>query len=272
MAADGLIDQYVESFRRRVRSRRDRDDLADEVRDHLLTARERFEALGVEPHVAERRALARLGDPTLVASLLTEVPSKGSLMSLFLSRHLPAMSVAAAAAWIAAIVVAVYGQTGMVVPWTQEAYLVSSAVIGLACLLTTAVLVGLNVRATGELDTTTVVIAAVGALATVAAALLSWFIAIWLPLLAIAVVWTLVRAWATHAGSRPFTVVMLALMPLLAVGAIVATVLGQTMPVDTELLSWSILAGLAAVVAASLVDVAVRVGRRTARAAVAVAS
>ncbi len=195
--------------------------------DHLLSTTERLGALGVDPDTAARRALARFGEPRLVASLLSDVPSKGNLMSLFFSRHLPSVAVAAAITWIAAVVVALYGQTDLLAPWTQDAYMLSSIVIALACVLTTAALVGLNMRATGQFDGPTIVIAAIGLLSAVSAALVSWFVAIWLPLLAIAVVWTLARSWATHAGSRPFAVVMLVLMPLVAVGAIVTTVIGQ---------------------------------------------
>src|SRR5690606_34247824 len=83
MAADGLIDQYVRALRSRLGARRDRDDLVDEVLDHLLSTTERLEALGIDPHTAARRALARFGEPKLVASLLSDVPSKGNLMSLF---------------------------------------------------------------------------------------------------------------------------------------------------------------------------------------------
>ena len=269
MAADGLIDQYLTALGKRVRSRSDRHDLLDEVRDHLLSAVERLEALGVDSPTAERRALTRFGQPKLVAALVTEVPSKGNLMSLFLARHLPAMSVAAAVTWLVAV--AVYGQTDLLATWTPEAYIVSSAVIAVACVLTASVLVGLNVRATGEFDTTTILIALIGIMSAVAALLLSWFIALWLPLLAIAVIWTMVRAWTMHAGSRPFAVVMLVTMPLLAAAAIVMTVIGQATRLDNAVASWIVFAGLAAVLAATLVDVAVRLGRRATHARVSVA-
>jgi len=271
MAADGLIDQYLTALGKRVRSRSDRHDLLDEVRDHLLSAVERLEALGVDSPTAERRALTRFGQPKLVAALITEVPSKGNLMSLFLARHLPAMSVAAAVTWLVAVAVAVYGQTDLLATWTPEAYIVSSAVIAVACVLTASVLVGLNVRATGEFDTTTILIALIGIMSAVAALLLSWFIALWLPLLAIAVIWTMVRAWTMHAGSRPFAVVMLVTMPLLAAAAIVTTVIGQATRLDNAVASWIVFAGLAAVLAATLVDVAVRLGRRATHARVSVA-
>ncbi len=185
-------------------------------------------------------------------------------MSLFFSRHLAVISVPAAVSWLAATVVAIYGQTNLLATWTQEAYLASSVAIAIACLLTTAVLIGLNVRATGAVDASTIAIAVVGALSAVAAAVLSWFIAIWVPLLAVAVVWTLVRAWRTHAGSRPFALVMIVLLPIVAIGAIVATAFGAVFDYGNELLGWAVFAAVAVAIAATFVDLAIRIGRHTA--------
>lgn len=263
MAADSLIDRYLDVLARSLRSRRDRGDLVDEVADHLMSAAERLEMLGIDRETAERRALARFGDPRLVASLLTSVPSKGNIMSLFFSRHLGPVAGVTAVLWIVAAVAAWFGLTEASGGWTPARYLIASALIGLACLATTAVLTGLNLLATGGVDRATVAIAVLG-LAAAAACLLSWLIGLWIPLLVVAVTWTLARAWATHTGSRPFTVAMLVLMPLLAVGAIVASAIGLTTAQGTELVSWAIFAGLALVVAAGLADVAVRAIRRTA--------
>ena len=201
MAADGLIEQYVDAFARRIRSRRDRADLVDEVADHLHSAADRLVALGEDRATAERRALARFGDPALVASLITAVPSKGNLVSLFFSRHLGALSAVAAVLWVAAIVASLYGFTDFDGGWTSTRYLVSAAVIAAACFVTTAVLVGLNLRATGQFDGQTLAIGIMGLVASAAALVLGWAVIVWLPLLAAAVTWTLARAWRAHAGS-----------------------------------------------------------------------
>jgi hypothetical protein len=263
VAADSLIDRYVTAFGQRVRSRTDRQDLIDEVRDHLLSAVERLQSLGVDHESAERRALARFGEPRLVASLLTAVPSKGSIMSLFFSRYLAALAALAAAAWIAATIASLYGHTDLFAPWTQEAYLRASVIIGIACLATTAVLIGLNVRAVGRLDGQTVAIAVVGVLAAVAAGLLSWFIAVWMPLLAVAVTWTLVRAWRNHAGSRVFAIAMIVVLPLVAVLTIGLTVLDATLPRwNAEPVAWALYCGMIGLLLAGLVDLTVRLAHR----------
>jgi len=105
MATDSLIDQYLIAFGARVKGRRDSADLVAEVEDHLRSSAERLETLGIDPHVAEKRALARFGEPRLVASLVTSVPSKGSTMALFFSRHLASLAAVAAILWIVAGVI-----------------------------------------------------------------------------------------------------------------------------------------------------------------------
>jgi len=258
MAADSLIDQYLDAFGSRVRSRRDRRDLVDEVADHLMSAADRLEALGVERGVAERRALARFGEPTLVASLITAVPSKGSTMSLFFSRHLGAVAGVAAALWIVATVAAFFGMSGYAEGWTQARYLTGAAVIALACLATTAVLIGVNLRATGQFDGSTVAITALGVASAVASGVLAWLVGLWIPLLAAAVTWTMVRALRTHAGSAAFARVLIVGMPLFAIFSLIASAIGVTTNSGTELLSWVLFAGMAVLLAAGLVDLAVR--------------
>jgi hypothetical protein len=212
--------------------------------------------------VAERRALTRFGEPALVASLITAVPSKGNIMSLFFSRHLGAVAAVAATLWIAATVAGFFGMSGYAEGWTQARYLTGSIVIALACLATTAVLIGLNLRATGQFDGSTVAITALGFASVVAAGLLSWLVGLWIPLLAAAVTWTMVRALRMHAGSRAFSLVLIVAMPLFAILALIASVIALTTDSGTELLSWTLFAGMALLLAAGLVDLAVRLVRR----------
>ena len=262
MAADSLISEYLSVVESRLRVRRDRRDLLDEIADHLHTAVERLESLGVERDVAERRALARFGEPRLVASLLTSVPSKGSTVSLFFSRYLGALSALAAVVWAVAAVLSFYGYTALSGSWTSDRYLASAVVVGLACLVTVAVLVGLNVRATGRLDAPAVTIAVLGMFTAAAATVVSWVVALWLPLLAALVTWTMVRAWRAHAGSRPFATVLLVAMPLLGAAAIVVSAVGVLGRVEMELGIWLVVAGLAVVLVAALADLAVRLASR----------
>jgi len=272
MAADSLIDQYLVAFGKSVRVRRDRADLVDEVADHLLSAVDRLEALGIDHDVAERRALTRFGDPALVASLITAVPSKGNIMSLFFSRHLGGVAAVAATLWVAAAVASFFGMTNGLGGWTQTRYLIASAVIALAVLATTAVLIGVNLRATGQFDGSTVAIASLGVAASVAAGLLAWVVGIWIPLLAVAVTWTMVRAFRTHAGSQTFAVALAVAMPIFAALAVISTVITFTVPfADTEMLGWLLFAGMALLLAAGLADVAVRLVRRVTRSKAAIA-
>jgi len=263
MAADGLIEQYLASFATRVAGRRDRTDLVDEVADHLYSACERLEALGVDRRTAEQRALARFGEPRLVAALITSVPSKGNIMSLFLSRRLGALAAVTALLWVAAAVAGVFGNSELAGGWTQERYLASSVVIALACLSTTAVLVGVNLRATGRLDAATRWIAAIGVFSGIAAAMLSWVMGLWMLPLTVAVVWTLLRVRRNHAGSPVFTVVMLVALPLAAVAAVVGSVAGLLTDVYFDALSWTTFLGLMAVLVAGFADLAVRLAQRT---------
>ncbi len=262
MATDSLIDQYLDALGGRVRGRRDRTELLDEVADHLHSAAERLEGLGVDPTSAQRRALARLGDPRLVATLITAVPSKGNIVSLFFSRQLGALSAASAILWIAASIAAFYGFTDLDGSWTPERYLLSAVLIATACVLTTAVLIGLNLRATGAFDGQTVTIAVLGLVASAVALVLGWAVMLWLPLLAIAVTWTMARAWRAHAGSRPFVVILLIAAPLIGIATITLTLISRIAGISMEFAGWAMVASMGAVLVAVLVDLTVRLARR----------
>lgn len=271
MAADGLIDQYLAAFATRIKGRRDRAELLDEVADHLHSAVERLEALGVDSESAQRRALARLGDPRLVASLITAVPSKGNIVSLLFSRQLGLFSAMAAVLWAVAGVAAFYGFTDADGGWTPERYLLSATLIAAACVFTTAVLIGLNLRATGRFDGQTVAITVIALLASAAALLVGWAVTFWMPLLCIAVTWTMLRAWRAHAGSRPFVVVLLVSMPLLAIASIVLPLYGLFSDELNGLTGWALVAGMGVVLIAALVDLTVRLARHVSQAQAAIA-
>lgn len=262
MAGTGLIAEYLDVFGTRIRSRRDRADLVDEVADHLYSATERLLAAGVDPEAAQRRALARFGDPRLVAALVSAVPSKGNVVSLFFSRYLGILSALAAASWIVSTVATYYGYTSLSGSWTSDRYLVSAALVGASCLLTTAVLVGLNLRAIGRLDAPAIAIATIGVVAAFTGTMMSWVVAVWMPLLAVAVTWTLVRARRAHAGSRVFTSILVVAVPVLGVGALTMSALAIFGGLELEAGAWGIVAGLGLVLVAGLVDIATRVSRR----------
>ena len=112
-------------------------------------------------------------------------------------------------------------------------------------------LVGVNLRATGQFDGSTVAIACTRrGCRRWRRALLAWVVGIWIPLLAVAVTWTMIRALRTHAGSQTFAVALAVAMPLFAVLAIISTVITFTVPSCTELLGWVLFAGMALLLAA----------------------
>lgn len=261
MAAHSLIDAYLAAFERRLRTRRDRQDLVAEVADHLHSAAERLESLGIDRETAERRALARFGESRLVASLLTTVPSKGNLMSLFLTRRLTATLAVAIVLWFGAAVSSWFGLTDLA-GWSVPRYLLASAFIAAAVVVTTGALIGLNLRAVGTSDRQAAAIGAIGILSAVAAGALSWVVGLWLPLLAVAAIWTLVRAWRLRAGSRPFAILLLIAAPLHAILAIATTAGGIAFDNGVETATWGIIAVFAVFLMAAFLDVTVRLAPR----------
>ena len=259
MAGDGLIDGYLAALHARTRGRADQRDLIDEIADHLLSAAERLEQRGVPRAEAESRALTRLGDPRLVASLLTSTPSKGTVLSLFFARRLGIFAGLAAVAWALAAVSTYYGFTALSGSWSKESYLTSAMLVATACLLTTAVLLGVNIRARGRVDAGTVWIVVIALLATAVASVLAWAVAIWLPLLAAAVTWTCIRARRAHAGSPAFATALAVLSPLLGVAVIGVSVYGVIVGDEMDLAIWASVAALGVLLIAGFVDIAARV-------------
>lgn len=260
MAADArLIDAYLAALRHRMHGRDDVDELVDEIADHLHSAAERLEEAGAPRDEAQSRALARLGEPRLVASLLTATPSKGTVVSLFISRRLGVFAAFAAALWAAAATAAFFGLTSLSGSWDPAHYVVTAALIALSCLVTTIVLVGVNIRARGRVDAAAAWITVLGLVATVAAALLAWVVALWMPVLAAAVTWTCLRARRAHAGSPAFTVALAVLAPLLGASAVVVSVYGVLTGNGMELAIWGSVAALGALLVAAFADIAARV-------------
>lgn len=261
MASAGLIDEYLISLGQRMRGRVDAHDLIDEIADHLLTAAERLEARGIDRQDAEARALARLGEPRLVASLLTSTPSKGTIVSLFFSRRLGIFAAAAAIAWAFASFAAYFGFTSLSGSWDTTRYLVSAVLVGIACALTAAVLLGVNIRARGTVDSATVAITTLALVSAIAATLLAWVVALWMPLLAAAVTWTCVRARRAHAGSPAFAVTLALVSPLLGIAAIGVSVYGILTGTGMEGAIWGSVAAFGALLLAGFADIAARVAQ-----------
>jgi hypothetical protein len=63
------IEEFLEQLERSLRiSRRHKRRVLDEARDHLIEARDRAIAGGLEPRAAETAAIKAFGDPAVVAS------------------------------------------------------------------------------------------------------------------------------------------------------------------------------------------------------------
>jgi hypothetical protein len=63
------IEEFLEGFERSLRlSGRHKQRVLDEARDHLIEARDRGIAAGLDPRVAEIAAIEAFGDPVVVAS------------------------------------------------------------------------------------------------------------------------------------------------------------------------------------------------------------
>lgn len=260
MAGDGVIPDYLDALRHRMRGRADLDELIDEIADHLHSAAEKLEIAGVSPIEAAHRALARLGEPRIVAALLTSTPSKGTIMSLFVSRHLGGFAAVAAVAWAAAAGASFFGFTSLSGSWDQRAYLLSAVLVGVACLATAAVLLGVNIRAKGQTDAASTAITVLALFAAVAATLLAWVVALWLPLLAAAVTWTCIRARRAHAGHPGFAVAMAIIAPLIGATAMFVSIYGLVTGNGMEAAIWGSVAALGAVLVAGFVDIVISLG------------
>lgn len=259
MAGDGLIDRYLVLLSRRMHGRPDAQDLLDEIADHLLCATERLELRGVPRAEAESRALARLGDPRLVAALLTSTPSKGTVLSLFFARRLGILAGLASVAWALAAISSYFGFTSLSGSWSSERYLVSAALVGVACLLTAAVLLGVNIRARGRIDAAAVWITALAILAAAAGTVLAWVVALWMPLLAAAVTWTCIRARRAHAGSPALATTLAVLSPVLGAASIGVSAYGVLTGNGMEAAIWGSVAAFGVLLFAGFVDIAARV-------------
>lgn len=165
----GLIDDYVAALREHLRWRRDVDDLADEVADHLYERADCLVAQGVTPDEAQRRTLTRFGDVRAVARSMAENDSGQLAVPSRATRLAGIASIAGSAAWVASIVAALAGgHMDLLVPWSLQRYQIWTALLMAALALTTVAVAGALLR-TGRLATPTGVAALVVGVLLVAA-------------------------------------------------------------------------------------------------------
>lgn len=96
MAEPGLIEAYLNELRFSLAKLADRDDLVDEVADHLYTARERLVRKGVAMAEAESQALGQFGSAALVSKVYAEEEKRGGAVSTTTTRRAGLAALAAA--------------------------------------------------------------------------------------------------------------------------------------------------------------------------------
>lgn len=224
MAESDLIDQYLANLRSRIRGRADVDDVIDEVQDHLRESAATLHAAGIAEPDAQRRTLARFGDPEIIHRVFSVPPSGGVVMPTAFTRTAGAVAVVAAGLWVAAAVLK-WWESGLFAPWTQDQFTVYSLVFAAAATASLVVLIGLLARVGWPNPTTTISIG-LAAVFTVGALGVAWmwpltglFIGTAYLLAIVAVVRTLGRhSWAQWAAAAGWYLGTVALVLLSVLG------------------------------------------------------
>jgi len=218
MADYALIDSYLDTVSRRLEYRPDRDDLRDELADHLLEATDRAHRRGMDNDAAQRSTLNRFGDPTVVAAMLAAVPTKGIDMIHNLSRAAGTLALLAAAVWLAAIVGGSFGLFNYLDrTWSTDEYLWQSIVQSVAVLVTAVALIGLNLRSAGRVDALTGVVIAACTIAFALSFGFAWAFMAFGSFLAAALAITIARM--ANAASRSVRALLLVIVPIVLVAA-----------------------------------------------------
>ena len=101
MVRNDLIDAYVAAVRNRLVWRRDVDDIADELDDHLRSAADSLVEQGVEPISAQHQVLDRFGDPASVSMSFVSTGSRGLALPTEFTRTAGVFGIVSAVAWCA---------------------------------------------------------------------------------------------------------------------------------------------------------------------------
>jgi len=145
MPEPDLIDQYLTCLRRDIRQRADADDVAVEVEDHLRETAAALFANGTSEIVAQRVALTRFGDPTLMGNGLASAPSAGLVTPTVLTRIAGTCALLAAAAW-AVTAILVWWTSGLFEPFSPERYTTVYLAVTPALILSGVALAGFVCR------------------------------------------------------------------------------------------------------------------------------
>lgn len=218
MAEYALIESYLDTVSRRLEYRSDRDDLRDELADHLLEATDRAHLRGLDLDAAQQSTLHRFGDPTVVAALLAGVPTKGIDMIHTLNRSAGTVALLAAALWLAAIFAGSFGLIDYLDHTSgSDGYLWQSIVQSAAVLVTSAALIGLNLRSAGRVDALTGVVIAACTTALALSFVFAWAFLAFGTFLAAALAITIARM--ATAATRSVRALLLVIVPTVLVAA-----------------------------------------------------
>ncbi len=95
-----LIERYLQAIRARVAWRNDRDEVLDELADHLHSAVDREVNAGVANELAQRRVLEAFGDPDVVAGALARVGSAARAAPSRMTQLAGAAGIVAGLGWM----------------------------------------------------------------------------------------------------------------------------------------------------------------------------
>ncbi len=219
MAESDLIDAYLVELHRCLGRRGDAVDDVAEAADHIWEAAERLEREGLDRAEAQRVALARFGDPIVVARALSITSTGGIAMPTNFTRSAGTAAVVAAVSWLVAI--ASGALVDLAASW-MTLYVVFTLVVGVAGVTTVLALAGLNSRAGGRRDVWTVIAVGLAVVAAVMLVVVAWAWIVWVQLLAASALVIVVRARSAHVRSSGSDWLLVLAWPLALLGFVVA--------------------------------------------------
>lgn len=99
MADDLNVDAYLEAVRRQLRGRHDRDELLDEIEDHLRSTIEHHRATGNDPENAVVETLRAFGEPATIAAALADANGSPAVPTTF-THGIGSVAMVGAGVWL----------------------------------------------------------------------------------------------------------------------------------------------------------------------------
>ena len=181
-------------------------------------------------------------------------------MSAFFSRRLPWLSGLAVLPWLIILAVSCFSLATSSLAFDDSSYFSASIMLGVAILLTTVVLMGLQMRASEQTGERVRGAGMLGGVAAVMAIAVVWFVPVWAGLFVWAVAATVVRSRTTDLTSPAMRIVVLSGLGAFAIAIPIAGFVNLTADMLGTIL-WLALLVLSAALIAWHVDLAVRAAR-----------